>query len=149
MQSVSSTFKIIAYGTSEYEAAVALRQEILREPLSLVFLPEGLEKEKNHIHFVGLKEGELIATASLVSEEVTCKMRQVAVRADMQGLGVGSKLIDYCEAYAAERYQSVYCHARLQAVPFYIKKGYVPEGEYFLEIDIPHVKMRKPLGLQK
>jgi hypothetical protein len=30
-------FKVIAYGTPEYQASVALRQEVLRTPLGLVF----------------------------------------------------------------------------------------------------------------
>jgi len=65
----------------------------------------------------------------------------------MQGLGIGSKLVDFCEAYALEkRYQSIHCHAREYAVPFYTKKGYIPEGEYFIEVNIPHLHMRKVLS---
>jgi predicted GNAT family N-acyltransferase len=147
MQSVPNTFKIVLCGTSQYEAAVELRQAILRKPLGLCFSQEYLEKEKEYIHFAGLKNGEVVAAASLVPEQLTCKMRQVAVRADIQGLGVGSGLIDYCEAYAkAQKFQSLYCHARVEAVPFYTKKGYLYEGEYFMEIGIPHIKMIKELG---
>lgn len=147
MQSVPNTFKIVLYGTSEYQAAVELRQAILRKPLGLCFSQEYLEKEKEYIHFAGLKNGEVVAAASLVPEQFTCKMRQVAVRADMQGSGIGSELIDYCELYAkTQKFQSLYCHAREHAVPFYTKKGYLPEGEYFMEIGIHHVKMIKELG---
>ena len=146
MKNVPNIFKIVSYGSSEYKTALALRQEILREPLGLCFSEDELEKEKNHIHFIGLKDGALIATASLVPEQTTCKMRQVAIRADMQGLGIGSKLIDYCELYATlEKFESICCHARGTAVLFYTKKDYVLEGEYFTEIGMPHVKMQKVL----
>jgi len=140
-------FKVIAYETSDYEASVALRQEVLRTPLGLVFSPEELEKEVLHIHLVGFSDDKLIATASLVPEQTACKMRQVAVHPCMQGQGIGSKLVDFCESYAIEKgYQSIHCHAREYAVPFYTKKGYVPEGEYFMEVNIPHLHMIKVLS---
>jgi predicted GNAT family N-acyltransferase len=140
-------FKVTAYGTPEYQASVALRQEVLRTPLGLVFTTEELAKEKDHIHLVGFSDDKLIATASLVPELFTCKMRQVAVSTSMQGLGIGSKLVDFCEKHAIENgYQSIHCHAREYAVPFYTKKGYIPEGEYFIEVNIPHLHMRKVLS---
>ena len=140
-------FKVIAYGTLDYEESVALRQEVLRTPLGLVFSPEELEKEAHQIHLVGFSDNKLIATASLVPEQSACKMRQVAVHPCMQGQGIGSKLVDFCESYAIEKgYQSIHCHAREYAVPFYTKKGYVPEGEYFMEVNIPHLHMRKVLS---
>ena len=140
-------FKVIAYGTPECQASVALRQEVLRTPLGLVFTTEELEKEKDHIHLVGFSDDKVIATASLVPELSTCKMRQVAVSTSMQGLGIGSKLVDFCESHAIENgYQSIHCHAREYAVPFYTKKGYIPEGEYFMEVNIPHLHMRKVLS---
>ena len=125
-----------------------MRTEVLRKPLGLCFSKEYLEKEKDYIHFVGLKNGEVVAAASLIPEQFTYKMQQVAVRADMQGSGIDSGLMDYCEVYAkTQKFQSLYCHARIHAVPFYTKKGYLVEGEYFMEIGIPHVKMVKDLGL--
>ena len=140
-------FKVTAYGTSHYEASVALRQEVLRTPLGLVFSPEELEKEAHHIHLVGFSDGKLIATASLVPEQFSCRMRQVAVHQCMQGQGIGSKLVDFCEAHAIEKgYQFIHCHAREYAVPFYTKKGYLSEGGYFMEVNIPHVHMRKILS---
>jgi predicted GNAT family N-acyltransferase len=140
-------FKVIDYGTPEYSASVALRQEVLRTPLGLVFTTEKLEKEAHHIHLVGFSDDKLIATASLVPEQSFCKMRQVAVSTSMQGLGIGSKLVDFCESHAIEKgYKSIHCHARDYAVPFYTKKGYIPEGEYFTELNIPHLHMRKVLS---
>jgi hypothetical protein len=31
-------------------------------------------------------------------------------------------------------------------MPFYLKNSYVPEGDYFVEQTIPHLKMRKTLA---
>ncbi len=137
-------FKVIGYGTCEYKDAVTLREKILRRPLGLKFTPEELEKERDYIHFIGLIDNEIIATASLVPEQSTCKMRQVAVSEDMQNLGVGSKLVNFCEMYAkTQGWKSIHCHARNYAVRFYTKKGYISEGDYFKEVNIPHLKMTK------
>ena len=140
------TFKIINHGTLEYRAAVALREEILRKPLGLTFLAEELEVEKDHIHIVGFKGDEVVATAVLVPEGDTCKMQRVVVKSDMQDSGIGSQMMIFCESQAkAQGFKSIYCHARNTAVPFYLKNQYVAEGDYFDEDTIPHLKMRKLL----
>jgi hypothetical protein len=41
--------KIIDHGTPEYKQMVKLREDILRHPLGLTFLPEELEQEKNNL----------------------------------------------------------------------------------------------------
>ncbi len=140
------SFKIVAPSSEEYESLVRLRQEILRTPLGLIFTAEELEREKNNIQVAGLMNNEVIATASLTTELPSYRMRLVAVKENLQGLGVGSQLIDFCEQYARERgISSIYCHAREHAIPFYKKNGYVAEGEDFNEVGIVHIKMRKIL----
>lgn len=142
----SITFKIINHDTPEYRAAVALREEILRKPLGLTFLAEELEAEKNHIHIVGFKGDEVIATAVLVPEGEECKMQRVVVRNDMQDSGIGSQMIAFCEEHAKARsFKSIYCHVRDSAVQFYLKNQYSAEGDYFDEDTIPHLKTRKYL----
>ena len=139
-------FKIIHHGSSEYTAAVALRESILRKPLGLSFLPEELDAEKNHIHIAGFDGLEVVTTAVLVPESREYKMQRVAVTQNLQGLGIGSEILKFCETYAKQHGMlSIYCHARDSAVKFYLKNGYVPEGDYFDEDTLPHLKMRKVL----
>lgn len=139
-------FKIINPYSKEYEKVVDLRQDILRTPLGLVFTEAELEREKNNIQIAGFIDDDIIATASLTAEPPSYRMRLVAVKENLQGLGVGSKLLDFCNAYAKEKgMTSIYCHAREHAIPFYKKKGYVAEGEDFNEVGIMHIKMRKTL----
>ena len=73
-------------------------------------------------------------------------MRQVAVRADAQGKGVGRALVEASEREAIERgYARIVLHARENAVPFYECLGYATEGEPFIEIGLPHRAMAKTL----
>jgi predicted GNAT family N-acyltransferase len=143
----SINFKIITHKSPDYRAAVFLREEILRKPLGLTFTCEELEKEKDHIHIAGFIGTEVIATAVLVPEETIFKMQRVVVKEDLQNQGIASSMLKFCEDYArAHGYKEIYCHARDKAVPFYLKNNYSPEGDYFDENTISHLKMRKSLG---
>jgi dihydrofolate reductase/predicted GNAT family N-acyltransferase len=139
-------FKLVDYGSDEYKKAVALREEILRKPLGLIFTKEGLEMEKEHIHIAGFLGQEMCATAVLVPDGDEMKMQRVALKASFQGKGIGSALMCFCEEYAAKHgFKSIYCHARGTAVQFYQKNQYALEGEPFVEEDIPHRKMRRTI----
>jgi predicted GNAT family N-acyltransferase len=139
-------FKIIGHGSPEYKDAVALREEVLRKPLGLSFTCDELEKEKAHVHIGGFGGSDLCATAVLVPEGNVLKMQRVAVREDLQNKGIASSMMKFCEEYARTHgFKEIYCYARHKAVPFYLKNNYLPEGEYFNEDTIPHLKMRKEL----
>lgn len=139
-------FKLIPYGSLHYKAVVVLREDILRKPFGLSFHSQELEQEKDHLHIVGLKGEQVVATAVLVPEGEKCKMQRVVVDPQMQNSGIGSKMMAFCEEYArAQGFKSICCHARDTAVQFYLKNGYTPEGEYFDEDTIPHLKMCKML----
>jgi predicted GNAT family N-acyltransferase len=44
--------------------------------------------------------------------------------------------------------REVFVHSQLPAVSFYSRRGYVAEGDTFLEEGVPHVKMRKVLPVR-
>lgn len=143
---LSIIFMVISHGSPEYYEAVRLREEVLRKPLGIVFLPGELEKEKDSVHIVGLQGNKVVATVMLTPDGDGFKMRQVVVKAGLQGAGVGSQMMQFCELYAKKLgAHSIYCHARDTAVNFYLKNGYTAEGDYFEEVTIPHLKMKKVL----
>lgn len=140
------TFKVVAHGSNEYRQVVDLREEILRIPLGMSFSPEELELEKDYVHVAGFCGEELCATLMLVPKGDELKMQRVAIREDFQNRGVGSAMILFAEEYARKNgFKSIYCHSRDTAVPFYLKNGYIVEGESFLEVGIEHCAMRKNL----
>jgi predicted GNAT family N-acyltransferase len=141
---LSVSFKIIAHDSPFYQEAVTLRENILRKPLGLLISHDELKMEKKHIPIVGLWKDEVLATALLVPENTTCKMRQVAVKTTYQNQGIGSQLMHFCEEYARSLgFDTLYCHARNSAVPFYLNNQFISEGEYFDEDTLPHLKMVK------
>ena len=123
-----------------------LRDEILRKPLGLSLFEEELD-EAEYIHIGAFDGGALAGVLVLIrKDDVTLQMRQVAVRENMQGCGIGRKLVEFCEKEAAEEdYCRIYLHARKTAVEFYEKLGYNVISDEFFELDIPHREMEKIL----
>jgi len=99
-------------------------------------------EEDTHVQIAGFSNDTIIATCSLVPEGTNCRMRYVAIKSDIQGSGIGSKMF-FEEEARARRFESIYCHARDTAINFYSKNGYKTEGEMFEQVTIPHIKMRK------
>jgi predicted GNAT family N-acyltransferase len=139
--------KIIDHGSAEYEQMIKLRDEILRKPLGLSFSREELDKEKNNLHIVAYEDEKMLGCCMLLEEDPqTVRLRQMAVRNDLQGKGVGKALMQFAENLARDRgYKRITMHARKHALGFYEKMGYKKIGDEFKEITIPHVVMEKEL----
>jgi predicted GNAT family N-acyltransferase len=139
--------KIIDHGTAEYKQMVKLRDEILRKPLGLRFTETELEKEKDHLLIGAYEDDRMLGCCMLVEEgPYTVRLRQMAVRNDLQGKGIGKALMQFAENLARDRgYKKITMHARKNAVGFYEKMGYSLMGEEFQEITIPHYLMEKRL----
>lgn len=143
---MKTTFKEIAYKSSDWINAVKLREKILREPLGSIFNDQELEEEKYCFQIAGFIDDTIIATAVLVPDGDVIKMQRVVVTEKLRGMNIGSEMMAFCEKFAKERKSKlIYCHARNSAVSFYVKNGYKGIGEYFDEDGIPHLKMEKEL----
>jgi len=139
--------KIIDHGTPEYKQMVKLREDILRRPLGLSFLPDELENEKDNLLMAAYEDDQLLGCCMLVEEKPeTVRLRQMAVTNDLQGKGVGKALMNFAENLARDRgYRKITMHARKNAIGFYEKMGYKKSGAEFEEITIPHFVMEKKL----
>jgi N-acetylglutamate synthase-like GNAT family acetyltransferase len=139
-------FSEIPHGSFDYKQAVELREKILRRPLGLSFSEKELSDEHEHLHIGGFINGVLVATCMLVRHGEIMQMRRVAVDADLQGTGIGSQMLTFCEIYAKDQgFKEMFAHARETAIAFYRKNHYLPEGDLFDEVGIPHLHMRKRL----
>ncbi len=133
------------HNSTEYLKTVSLREELLRKPLGMKFSKEELALEKDQVHLSLWEDEELLGCLVMVkSSQKRWKMRQVAVRADLQGKGIGQKLILASERWLLARgVTEIYLHAREPVVQFYEKLGYQIEGDRFYEVSIPHFLMNK------
>ncbi|MBL0309329.1 MAG: GNAT family N-acetyltransferase [Bacteroidetes bacterium] len=140
--------RMFFFNAPEYLHALALRDEVLRKPLGLKFTRDELEKDKPDIHFGLFADGEIVACLILSeSGGGRMKMRQVAVSEAHQRIGLGMHLSNAAEKYAVENEcHTMYCHARKEAVPFYLSMGYQLVSDEFLEIGLSHYIMEKGLS---
>ncbi|MEX0813653.1 MAG: GNAT family N-acetyltransferase [Chitinophagales bacterium] len=147
MKAENTEFKIVPYGSPDYDKTVVLRDLLLRKPLGLEFTKEELAKEDKHIHCAAYSNGEALACLVLVPlEKGRIKMRQVCTSKELQGKGVGRQLAIFSEQYAREKgFKTMECNARATAVPFYEKMNYKVVSDIFTEVGIDHYKMEKAL----
>ena len=156
----------VAWGSSEYALTIALRHTLLRAPLGLHFAKEALETEKDSIHLAGFDPNGAVRACLVLRPSVAPSwleinhesnsyqatiaapafhMRQVAVRQDLQGLGLGRELMNYAHSWvvANSPVRQVYLHARSPVVGFYENAGYTIFGEPFWEVGLEHRAMHR------
>jgi predicted GNAT family N-acyltransferase len=144
---MSIEFSLIDYTSEWYTKSVELRDRILRKPLGLSLNDDDVFDDKNQYIVIGLQDEKLVACVMLkIVDTQVIKFRQMAVDAAYQGRGVGGLLIRYAENFCQlNEYSKVELHARLSAKGFYTKLGYIAQGNEFVEVGIPHIKMTKLL----
>lgn len=139
--------KIIDFGSREYKQMVDLRTQILRKPLGLTFTDEDLQKEKDNLLIAAYEDDEMLGCCMLIQVTPdTVQLRQMAVKAGLQGKGIGRVLMQFAENIARDRgNKKIFMHARKSALGFYEKLGYKISGKEFTELNIPHYRMEKQL----
>lgn len=141
-------FKVASYSSHEHKQALDLRNEFLRKPIGLPLLKNFSEEEKSWIHFVAIdKETVVGCVVAIVIDHANAKLRQMAVHENFQFQGVGTKLLGFAEAELKKSgIKNLLIHARMEAVGFYEKAGYVKKGEQFYEVSVPHFAMLKSIS---
>lgn len=141
-------YRLLEFGSPEQIDSVRLREAVLRIPLGMSFTQEELQAESDELHVAAIDEaGKLVGILLLkpVNEE-TLKMRQVAVRPDLQGKGIGKGLVHFAEELCRSRgIKWITLHAREPVVPFYEALGYMVDSGPFQEVGIPHFAMSRKL----
>ena len=139
--------KMIDYHSKDYSQEQELRDRVLRKPLGMSLYNENMEAEQHDVHVGAFMHGTLAGVLILTRINATeIKMRQVAVDEASRELHIGTEMVLFAELYAKKSgYSTMMLNARKTAVGFYEKLGYQTIGEEFLEINIPHFKMRKCL----
>jgi len=141
---VKHSFRQIEFKSINWIQSIALRYEILRKPLSLMFNSEELFKESQERVF-GVFIGELlVSTANCVLLDNCVKARQVATLGEYQNLGIGTYLISNIEKEIQNMgVARIEMNARKESLNFYLKIGYSTIGTEFIEVGIPHYKIYK------
>lgn len=122
-----------------------LRNRILLRPIGVPDHAWEMHDQKAW-HFVAVESDAVIGCVvlnPLNPEKTKTQLMQMAVETDQQGKGIGKllvkELLSFCNANGIKE---VVCHARDNAVPFYLNLGFEIYDEPFVEVGIPHEHMR-------
>jgi predicted GNAT family N-acyltransferase len=139
--------KQIDYGSEEYIKMVALRNQILRKPLGLEYSDDELAQEKKETLIAAFEEDEILGCCVLSNiGNGRFRLRQMAVKNEVQGKGIGASIMSFAETIAKDKgFKFMVLHARETAVGFYEKFGYKVVGDVFIEVNLPHYLMEKEL----
>ena len=137
----------IKYHTKEYSKELELRDEVLRKPLGRSLYDDNMEAEEHDFHIGAFLNNTLVGVMILTRlSPVVVIMRQVSVDEIWRTKNIGKEMVLYAEQYSKNKgYEMMVLNARKSAVGFYEKLGYEKVSEEFLEVNIPHYKMRKLL----
>ncbi len=144
----SVTVRLLNFANSDDRGHLYdLRLRILRpnRPPEAATFPGDEEATTFHVGAFD-QAGKCVGVATLLVNN-GLQLRGMAVDTDTQGQGVGRRVLKLAHQTAKERgYKEIWCNARVRAMPFYAKNGWVQEGDEFHVPDVgPHYIMRKKL----
>lgn len=129
-----------------------LRRQVLRphERIEQLVLPGDDAPDTCHVAAI-TATGEVVGTANVRREsppwepsaEGAWRLRGMATTEDLRGRGIGARLLDAVLEHVASRGGGlVWCFARVPALRFYGRAGFVTRGEAWYDPDLgPHVAM--------
>ena len=133
------TVKPVYWNASE-KALKAIRTKVFVEeqgvPVELEW--DGLDEHAYHVMALAA-DGTPIGTGRLLQD---AHIGRLAVVKEWRGQGVGGALLDILLVIANKMgYEEVRLHAQTRVLEFYLKRGFEPQGEEFMEAGIPHLLM--------
>lgn len=98
-------------------------------------------------HFVFMVKDTVIGTCrGIWTQPNRVRLGRFAVHKAVRHQGFGLKFLRSIESYYLDNgVESLYLHAQIQALSFYIQAGYLPQGEIFDDAGIDHIECTKIL----
>lgn len=124
--------------------AASLRTEVFVEEQG--FKEEFDDNEESALHAVLYEDGEAAATARAYcrNNREIYTLGRVAVKKSYRGKGLGAVIVKEMEEHLRKiGARGIELSAQEQAIGFYERLGYTPEGDTYMDEHIPHRKMKK------
>ena len=132
---------VIGSWEQQRQVAAALRQQVFVVEQGVPAELELDEMDAQSLHAVAYQDGVPVATGRLLPDGHIGRM---AVRQDARRAGTGSLVLCALMDEARRRGdRDVVLHAQLSARDFYVRHGFEPEGEVFMDAGIEHIAMRR------
>jgi ribosomal protein S18 acetylase RimI-like enzyme len=130
-----------------YPEELELRYQVLRAPLGFDRSSVKFPFDAQSLHLVAVDAGRVVGCVLFHPEsEHSGRLFQMAIEPARQRTGLGARLVRALEeALVARGFREITLHARAHVAGFYETLGYEVYGEPFVEVNIPHVHMRRRL----
>lgn len=133
--------------TRDITTCRALRRTVFIEEQGVSEADEVDDLDDVAIHLLAVANGAPVGTARLLLMGRVGKIGRVCVLPEARGTGLGAALIRAAleELRRQPGVSEAYLGAQVHAVGFYEKLGFAVEGEEFIDAEVPHRHMRRPL----
>ena len=131
---------------AELEAAIGVRFRVFVAEQQVPAEEELDEFDATATHAIAIHNGQVVATGRVVygNEDSAARIGRMAVDVQWRRQGIGGRILEFLEDEAAAQGVNTYIlNAQEYVKDFYAAHGYVERGQPFVEVDIPHVLMRK------
>ena len=106
-----------------------------------------MDEDTDGYHFGAFHNNKLVGVVSLFQKGNDWQFRKFAVEPSVQNQGIGSNLLQYITKFAInEGGTALWCNARLTAIPFYLKHGFMQTGELFSKSGFDYEILRKTIS---
>ncbi|MFQ6031004.1 MAG: GNAT family N-acetyltransferase [Dehalococcoidia bacterium] len=131
----------------DLEGAIAVRMRVFVVEQQIPAEEELDEADATATHAIALFQGQVIGTGRLIEHDAdTAQIGRMAVDQPWRRRGVGGMILQFLEQEARQQgMRRCLLHAQDYVKSFYAAQGYEEHGDIFLEVDIPHIEMRKEL----
>ncbi|MDH5603719.1 MAG: GNAT family N-acetyltransferase [Cyclobacteriaceae bacterium] len=128
---------------SELEMAFQIREEVYILEQSIDRLEEFDEWDKDCHHVLAFFSGVPCGTARWRLTDEGAKLERFAVLKSYRKRGIGTALVKKVkeDINNIEGGVRMYLNAQIKVMEMYQKEGFMPEGEIFMECNIPHQRM--------
>lgn len=122
-----------------------LRLSVLRHDTPTKDVSFAEDRDPSAVHLGVRVGGELVAISTWIlrphGEQPATQLRGMATAQNLQGTGIGGVLVEAgCDRVADSGGRLVWARARDTALDFYLRHGFVVEGEGFIDAttELPH-----------
>jgi len=126
----------------QMEQAWALRRTVFIEEQHV---PEEIEMDADDahaFHALALDGSKPVGCGRMVAHDGYVKIGRMAILRERRREGIGRNILVFLMERARQQgFGRAVLHAQLTAEGFYLKNGYIPEGEVFEEAGIMHRRM--------
>jgi len=137
----------LAVTVEELSAVFAIRLRVFVEEQGISTEDDLDGSDASAVHALAIIDDRPVGTGRfIVGPDAEAEIGRMAVDLEWRCRGIGSRLLRFLEQEARLReINHVVLNAQCYIKSFYSAKGYIGEGEVFLDAGIKHVRMSKTL----